>query len=275
MTRLNLLVVPSALVALHFGKFKCAVVARTLLNEKLGFLSSPYRQIATSGIVYVGCAYTTKRLLKGALTYKGFMYEEPKKVSLPTRTWAMSMRLLAIVNPKLMIYQHVLPKLPLPPLNDTVARYLLSVKPLLSPEEYEKTIAVSKDFKKTLGWRLQWYLRAKRFFTPNYVTDWWETYVYLYGRSPIMINSNYYGLDMVRFNAKRTQTARAANIVSSLLTIRSKIDKQSLQPLMAMGIRPLCSAQYERAFNTTRIPGKEFDVLRHLHTSEHIAVYHK
>ena len=26
------------------------------------------------------------------------------------------------------------------------------------------------------------------------VSDWWEEYVYLSGRSPIMINSNYYGL---------------------------------------------------------------------------------
>ena len=24
------------------------------------------------------------------------------------------------------------------------------------------------------------------------MTDWWESYVYLYGRSSIMINSNYY-----------------------------------------------------------------------------------
>ena len=26
------------------------------------------------------------------------------------------------------------------------------------------------------------------------VSDWWEEYVYLRGRSPIMVNSNYYGV---------------------------------------------------------------------------------
>jgi len=26
------------------------------------------------------------------------------------------------------------------------------------------------------------------------VSDWWEEYVYLRGRSPIMVNSNFYGL---------------------------------------------------------------------------------
>lgn len=26
------------------------------------------------------------------------------------------------------------------------------------------------------------------------VSDWWEEYIYLRGRSPIMVNSNYYGM---------------------------------------------------------------------------------
>ena len=31
------------------------------------------------------------------------------------------------------------------------------------------------------------------------VTDWWEQYVYLRGRSPIMINSNFYGIVRLTF----------------------------------------------------------------------------
>ena len=38
---------------------------------------------------------------------------------------------------------------------------------------------------------------------------------------------------------------------------------------------PLCSAQYERQFNTTRIPGIDTDRLVHLKDSKHVAVYHK
>ncbi|CAG13741.1 unnamed protein product, partial [Tetraodon nigroviridis] len=26
------------------------------------------------------------------------------------------------------------------------------------------------------------------------VSDWWEEYIYLRGRGPIMVNSNYYGM---------------------------------------------------------------------------------
>ena len=39
---------------------------------------------------------------------------------------------------------------------------------------------------------MQRYLYLKSWWATNYVTDWWELYVYLYGRSSIMINSNYY-----------------------------------------------------------------------------------
>ena len=42
------------------------------------------------------------------------------------------------------------------------------------------------------GKKMQRYLILKSWWASNYVTDWWESYVYLYGRSSIMINSNYY-----------------------------------------------------------------------------------
>ena len=38
---------------------------------------------------------------------------------------------------------------------------------------------------------------------------------------------------------------------------------------------PLCSAQYERQFNTTRVPGVVSDKLVHYKDSKHVAVYHK
>jgi len=39
---------------------------------------------------------------------------------------------------------------------------------------------------------MQRYLVLKSWWSNNYVTDWWELYVYLHGRQPLMINSNYY-----------------------------------------------------------------------------------
>ena len=31
------------------------------------------------------------------------------------------------------------------------------------------------------------------------VSDWWEEYVYLRGRAPLMVNSNYYGIVSFHF----------------------------------------------------------------------------
>ncbi len=38
---------------------------------------------------------------------------------------------------------------------------------------------------------------------------------------------------------------------------------------------PLCSRQYDRIFNTTRLPGEESDRLLHLEDSTHIVVLHR
>lgn len=44
---------------------------------------------------------------------------------------------------------------------------------------------------------------------------------------------------------------------------------------MLQGLVPLCSWQYERMFNTTRVPGMESDKIVHYDDSKHIAVYHR
>lgn len=44
---------------------------------------------------------------------------------------------------------------------------------------------------------------------------------------------------------------------------------------MVQGMVPLCSWQYERLFNTVRVPGIETDRIVHYQDSKHIVVYHK
>lgn len=44
---------------------------------------------------------------------------------------------------------------------------------------------------------------------------------------------------------------------------------------MIQNLIPLCSLQYERMFNTTRVPGVESDKLVHYEDSKHIVVYHR
>lgn len=44
---------------------------------------------------------------------------------------------------------------------------------------------------------------------------------------------------------------------------------------MVQGLVPLCSWQYERIFNTGRVPGVESDKITHYMDSNHIVVMHR
>ena len=62
--------------------------------------------------------------------------------------------------------------------------------------------------------------------------------------------------------------ARAAMISYSMIKIKRDIERGKLKPLLVMGLIPLCSAQYERVFGTTRIPGEATDKLVHYKGAE-------
>uniref|UniRef100_A0A672G4K5 carnitine O-palmitoyltransferase n=1 Tax=Salarias fasciatus TaxID=181472 RepID=A0A672G4K5_SALFA len=178
-------------------------------------------------------------------------------------------------KPMLYSFQNSLPRLPVPSVKDTCKRYLESVRPLMEDEQYERMKGLAKDFEKNLGPRLQWYLKLKSWWASNYVSDWWEEYIYLRGRGPIMVNSNYYAMDFLYVFPTSIQAARAGNAIHAIMLYRRKLDRAQIKPLMLLHTIPMCSAQYERMFNTTRVPGVDTDTLQHMNESKHIVVYHK
>ncbi|XP_033629485.1 carnitine O-palmitoyltransferase 1, liver isoform-like isoform X2 [Asterias rubens] len=241
--------------------------------EYLGATPAIYLSTAIyATLLWLVIIFSVRFILKRLLSYKGFMYEGRGKVSLKTKIWTVLLRCFATRKPRLFGYQNALPNLPLPPLKDTMRRYLLSVRGFLNDEEFERMELLVKDFEVGLGPRLQRYLRLKWWWSTNYVSDWWEEYVYLRGRAPIMVNSNYYGMDAIAMAPTFMQAARAANQTTGLLTFRREIERETLKPLIIQGMIPLCSYQYERLFNTTRIPGLETDKVVHLKDSKHVAV---
>lgn len=217
--------------------------------------------------------------LKLLLMYKGWMYEsreKGRKISTATRLWAAATKVLSSWNnPGLYSFQESLPRLPLPAVHDTLSRYLESVRPLLDDNNYNRMEQLAKDFERIMGPKLQRYLTLKSWWSTNYVSDWWEEYVYLRGRSALMVNSNFYGIDALFLNHTNSQSARAAYAVHSLLIFRRSVDRQELKPIMVQGLVPLCSWQYERIFNTVRIPGIETDRIMHYQDSNHIVVMHR
>lgn len=235
--------------------------------------------VFVTGIGMWSCLSVFRRyMLKALFSYKGWMYEtrgKGNKVSLATRLWFLAVRIFEGSSPLLYSYQSCLPSLPLPSVADTMQRYLKSVKALNSDEEYKRLSQLAKEFQAGPGRRFQRYLWFKSWWAPNYVSDWWEEFIYLRGRGAIMVNSNFYASDAILMKVTTNQCARAANLIHAAFLFRREIDFQSLKPIILQGVIPLCSAQYARLFNTTRVPGMETDKIRHSHDSTHIALYHK
>lgn len=247
-------------------------------QEKLAPLTALVVTSVIDGFcIWLAIIMILRYTLKLLLMYKGWLFEgrTSKIASLKTIIWAALVKTLTMKRqPMLYSFQGSLPRLPLPRLEDTVARYLQSVRPLLNDEQYEKMEAMTKEFESGVGKKLQWFLRLKSWWSSNYVTDWWEEYVYLKGRSPLLVYSNCYGLDYMPLLTK-SQTARAANFVYAAMIFRKQLNSQTLKPVAIQNFIPLCAWQYERMFNTTRIPGKEKDKVVHLVDSSHLIVFHK
>ncbi|KAL7831026.1 hypothetical protein SRHO_G00305280 [Serrasalmus rhombeus] len=227
--------------------------------------------------LWVAIIFTMRTALRGLLSWHGWMTERQAKMSWKTRVWLVLVKIFSgIQTPNLYSFQTSLPNLPVPSVKDTMKRYLESVRPLLDDEEYRRMEELALDFQKNLGPKLQWYLKLKSLWATNYVSDWWEEYVYLRSRSPIMVNSNYYVMDFRHTFPLQCQAARAGNTIHSIMLYRRKLDRAQIKPFFALPKTvPFCSAQWERLFNTSRIPGQERDTLQHISNSRHIVVYHK
>ncbi|XP_076027476.1 carnitine O-palmitoyltransferase 1, liver isoform isoform X2 [Genypterus blacodes] len=243
------------------------------------YMSADSQKIVGGVLVGTGLWVTIimimRNVLKGLLSWHGWMHARHGSVSWATRAWMVLVKVFSGRKPMLYSFQNSLPRLPVPTVKDTCRRYLESVRPLMEDEKYERMKGLAEDFEKKLGPRLQWYLKLKSWWASNYVSDWWEEYIYLRGRGPIMVNSNYYAMDFLYVFPTSIQAARAGNAIHAIMLYRRKLDRAQIKPLMLLHTIPMCSSQYERMFNTSRVPGVDTDILQHMNESKHIAVYHK
>ncbi|KAJ3356447.1 Carnitine O-acetyltransferase mitochondrial [Allomyces javanicus] len=163
---------------------------------------------------------------------------------------------------KLFAAQATLPKLPVPTLDETLAKYLVTVRPLLSDADYARTEAAVREFAKPggQGEQLQQRLleRAEAEKATSWLASWWNDYAYMAYRDPVVINVNYF-FQFVDDRLRRAQTERAASLIQAAVAFRKLVVSQELPPEMAR-TTPLCSVQYQYLFNSCRIPKKPSDV---------------
>jgi len=242
------------------------------LTVRLGILAA---WVTIIGILIL--AWTERRVLKLLLTSKSWLYQA-RKPTIWVTLWYAIVRLFTKGKPLTYSFESSLPKLPVPVLKDTVEKYLANAKLLQSDEEFRRTEEAANTFLAKEGPKLQRYLQIKSWIAPNYVTDWWEQFVYLRGRSPLAVNSNYYILDSGRTCPTNIQEARAGFLLHSFMKFKEELENETIPPVMiGDGSVPLDMWQYERMFATSRIPGRDMDENKHWDSSliRHIVVHCK
>ncbi|KAL0193331.1 hypothetical protein M9458_011627, partial [Cirrhinus mrigala] len=89
-------------------------------------------------------------------------------------------------------HQESLPKLPVPPLQQTCERYLAALTPIVDPEELNQTQKLLEEFQKPggVGERLQKGLEQRAKKLENWLSDWWLQTAYLDYRMPVVVHSS-------------------------------------------------------------------------------------
>ncbi|KAH9948648.1 acyltransferase ChoActase/COT/CPT [Amylocystis lapponica] len=149
--------------------------------------------------------------------------------------------------------QHELPKLPIPPLEDTCKRYLIALQGLQDRKEHEETKRAVEDFLKAEGPRIQEHLKSYAEDKASYIEEFWYE-SYLSHSDPVVLALNpFFVLEDDPTPSRGSQLPRAASLIVSSLGFIHDLRAGMLEPDTMRGI-PLDMDQYTRLFGTARIP---------------------
>uniref|UniRef100_A0A673ITT2 Carnitine O-acetyltransferase-like n=1 Tax=Sinocyclocheilus rhinocerous TaxID=307959 RepID=A0A673ITT2_9TELE len=158
-------------------------------------------------------------------------------------------------------HQEGLPKLPVPPLQQTCERYLAALTPIVDPEELNHTWQLLEEFQKPggVGERLQKGLEQRAKKMENWLSDWWLQTAYLDYRMPVVVHSSPgVVLPSMEFSDRQGQMRYAAKLIAGVLDFKSMIDNETL-PVEYLGGKSLCMNQYYQVLSSCRIPGTKRD----------------
>lgn len=176
-----------------------------------------------------------------------------------------------------------LPKVPVPPLKQTLDMYLKCVQHLVKEEQFKKTKAIVEKFGAPggSGEFLQKKLEERRDKTTNWVYDYWLEDMYLNNRLALPVNSSpVMVFPKQTFRDHKDALRFATRLIVGVLQYKDLIDARELPVDFARGQlagTPMCMEQYKRLFTSYRYPGLKTDTLKvHVDTAspepEHIIV---
>ncbi|KAK9249055.1 acyltransferase ChoActase/COT/CPT [Lipomyces tetrasporus] len=165
---------------------------------------------------------------------------------------------------RMLRFQESLPRLPVPTLHETAERYLKSVRPLVSQDQFNSTVKVVQKFISNQGdgpvLQKKLLARSADPNVKNWVYDWWNDAAYLTYRDPVVPYVSYfYGHKDDKM--RTTPAARGAAIVTAALEFKNLIDTKELEPEHLKN-KPMCMDSYKWMFNASRVaaPQKDYPV---------------
>ncbi|CAI4239956.1 CPI_1c_G0000820.mRNA.1.CDS.1 [Saccharomyces cerevisiae] len=191
-----------------------------------------------------------------------------------------------------------LKRLPVPPLQDTLNRYLARVEPLQDERQNRRTrrtvlSAENLDALNTLHERLLEYDTRLAANNPesSYIEQFWYDAYLLYDATVVLNVNPYFQLQddptikdtpetaaQGPYGAHTVQVRRAARLTTSILKFIRQIRHGTLRTDTVRGKTPLSMDQYERLFGSSRIPPGPGEPSCHLQTdatSHHVVAMYR
>uniref|UniRef100_A0A2R8ZHS6 Carnitine O-acetyltransferase n=1 Tax=Pan paniscus TaxID=9597 RepID=A0A2R8ZHS6_PANPA len=168
-------------------------------------------------------------------------------------------------------HQDALPRLPVPPLQQSLDHYLKALQPIVSEEEWAHTKQLVDEFQASggVGERLQKGLERRARKTENWLSEWWLKTAYLQYRQPVVIYSSP-GVMLPKQDFVDLQVAGVRGPGGSRAP--------RTLPVEYLGGKPLCMNQYYQILSSCRVPGPKQDTVSNFSKTKkpptHITVVH-
>ncbi|XP_015905270.1 peroxisomal carnitine O-octanoyltransferase isoform X1 [Parasteatoda tepidariorum] len=162
---------------------------------------------------------------------------------------------------KTFVNDESLPSLPVPSLNQTLSKYLESVKPFVTEDEFQNTKKLVYEFQTGVGKDLHSLLAKKADCERNWLEKWWEDVAYLSNRIPLIPLCSMIGFTNMGDTwppLSESQSERAALYMYFQLQFWKLLREERLKPHSSHNV-PWSMHQFRRYFNTVRIPGEKID----------------
>ncbi len=157
--------------------------------------------------------------------------------------------------------EDLLPRVPLPPLEESCERFLEWCAPLLTADELTETEAAVASFLRPDGPGRRLHEALEQYNAGEDVHSWLDTFWpsrYLGRRDRIALNANFFFLFK---HADLGQMDRAAGLIAAAVNYKLQLDDERIAPAVQRG-RPLSMEQNKFLFSATRIPGIVQDTVR-------------